>query len=187
MQPFSFKENILSRSVICILFGFAAGVAGIGALTQAFSPDGILLLVVPGILSLVLMVALFWFFYESFNNRQFIAITPEQISVRSRAHGSHIIQWHNLARVSETPLAMEKIRGVMPIIELMISYYLLIPLAPNNEKRSIFSLEARDGIQIVLREHLIYPHRLEQLRQAATLYAPVPSRTQLILKSNNQN
>lgn len=187
MQPFDFKETILIRSTVSLLFSFAAGVIAVGAFTQAFSSDGSPLFVLPGVVAVCVMLALFWFFVESYNSRQFVTVTPVQISSRSRVRGVQTIYWHDLAGVSETPFMIEKIRGIMPIVEIMISYYFLLPIPATSEKRALFNLQGKDGTRIVLREHLLYPYRLEQLRQAATLYSPALSRTQLILKSNTQN
>jgi len=187
MQPFDFKETILIRSTVSLLFGLAAGVIAVGAFAKAFSSDGSPLFVLPGLVAAGVMLTLFWFFVASYNSRQFVTVTPAQVSSRSRARGVQTIYWHDLAGVSETPFMIEKIRGIMPIVEIMISYYFLLPIPATSERRGLFNLAGKDGTRIVLREHLLFPHRLEQLRQATTLYAPTFSRTQLNLKSNTQN
>ena len=186
VEPLTFKENILIRSVVSILFGLAAGVVAAAAFTKIFT-DGGIVFIVPGLLALGLMLVLFWFFVASYNSRQYIAVTPQQLTARSRLRGEQTIYWHNLAKITETPLIIEKIRGIMPLVEIMISYYFLLPLPATSEKRGLLIFEAKDGNLISLREHLLYPHHLDQLRQAAASYAPVLSRSQLMLKSNTQN
>lgn len=187
MEPFTFKENILIRSVVSILFGLAAGVVCVAAFIKIFAADGSPVFLLPALLAALVAVSLFWFFGISFNNRQIVTVTSDSISSRSRTHGLLIVYWHNLARVSETPLVIDKMRGIMPLVEIMLSFYFMVPALGGNERRSLLSFEGKDGTRISLREHLVYPHRLDQLRQAAVLYAPLTSRSQLILKTNTQN
>lgn len=187
MEPFIFKENILSRVVVCGLFGLAGIVVAVACVVNVLGGDFNIVYVLPGLLGAILAVVLFWFVVASVRNRQIVSVTPDQISSRSQEHGEVTIYWHNLAKVNQSAIVPENLQGVMPVVEVLASYYFMLPLAGGSDRRGLINLEARDGTRLSLREHLIYPHRLEQLQQAIMLYAPTISRTQLILKINTNN
>jgi hypothetical protein len=72
----------------------------------------------------------------------------------------------------------------------MLSLYLNLPFLAGIERRANLVFEAGPDRVIALREHLIYPHRLDQLRQAIGRYAPPRSKAvpiELILKANTHN
>lgn len=187
MEPFTFKENILSRVVVCGLFGLAGVIVAIACIVSLLGDGFNFAYILPGLLGAIIAAILFWFVVSSVRNRQVITVTPDQITSSSRQRGSVTIYWHNLAKVNQSAIVPENLQGVMPVVELLASYYFMLPLAGSSERRGLINLEAKDGTRLSLREHLIYPHRLEQLQQAIMLYAPTISRTQLILKINTNN
>jgi hypothetical protein len=181
---FTFKENILIRSVVSLFFGASAAVVAVACLIKV--SDGVVWLV-PGIAAIALTVVLLIFAFNSWRYRQVINISPRGITSRSPGRGEIEIPWYEVESISEKELKGENLRRAMPGVEIMISMYMFLPLASGTERRALFIIQGRDERSIVLRSHLIYPHRLDQLRHAVDNYAGRASHAMKMLKLNLNN
>jgi len=182
----SFKENVLPACLVSTVFGIVTAVV---SLALFFKVSDNFLLLIPGLLLLALSFLLLRFALTSFLSRQIVTITPKSLTSRSLARGNIEINWPEVSKVSEEDLNLKlgKVAGIMPNLEIIMALYLPIPVINGVAGRSLLVIESRDERKISLRSHLLYPHRLEQLRQAISRYAPRSGSAARILKLNLNN
>ncbi len=188
-SSFKFKENVAIPSSVSFLFGLAALVIAVAAALKA--GDGLVWLVL-SLAALGLAGMLFYFVYISLRYRQIITVTPQEISSQSRAYGLKKIQWREITDIREVQTRIEKVRSAAPLVEVMLSLYLNLPFQSGGERRGLLQFEAGPERNIAIRQHLIYPHRLDELRQAIFRFAPTPARNREsdggeFLKINSNN
>ncbi|HEX2916307.1 MAG TPA: hypothetical protein VH186_36435 [Chloroflexia bacterium] len=184
-QPssFTFKENILIRCFVSLLFGIAAIVIAVATFLKVSS--GIAWLI-PALAAVLLALALFYFVVVSIRTRQIVSVSPQGIISRSRAHPEERIAWYEVTDIREVQNRVEKMRATMPLFEVMLSLYLNLPFLAGIERRALLVFEAGER-QIALRQHLIYPHRLDELRHAISRFAPSRNPANLFLDVNARN
>lgn len=170
--------------VVSTFFGLAAAVVTLACLIKIGDNP---IWLVPGLAAALLTVVLLLFAFNSFRYRQVISITPQSISSRSLGRGRIEIPWPEVEKVAEDELKGENVRRAMPGLEVILAMYINLPIASNGERRSLIVIKGSGERDIVLRSHLLYPHRLEQLRQAINSYAPRAGQGQRLLRLNLNN
>jgi hypothetical protein len=181
---FTFNENILIRCFICFFFGLAALVIAVAAaLKLGDGPDWIILFLAAVLLALFL----FYFIFVSIRYRQVITVTSQNLTSVSPALGTTQIPWRDITDIREVQTRIERARSAAPLVEVMLSLYFNLPFLAGIERRGLLVFEAGDKSRIEIRQHLIYPHRLDQLRQAIERYAPSRRQGEQYLKLNLNN
>ncbi len=183
-NSFTFKENVLIRGFICLFFGLAALIITVAALIKI--KDN-LLWVFPALGAGLFAFSLFYFLVNSVRQRQIVTVTPTEIVSRSRSAGIKRIAWQNITDIREVQTRIERVRSAAPLIEVMLSMYINLPFLAAGERRALLVFEAGPDNRIALRQHLIYQHRLDELRRAGLRYAPPRNPTENLLKVNSNN
>ncbi len=183
---FSFKENVLVPCVVSTFFGLAAAVVALACLLKVGEN---FFWLIPGVAAAALTVTLLLFAFNSLRFRQVVTISPQTITSRSLAYGSIEIPWRDVTKISREDMKGENMRRSMPGLEMMLAMYINLPLVSGGEQKAIILIEAEGANErrIALRSHLLYPHRLEQLRLAAERYAPDSSQGMKMLRLNVNN
>lgn len=181
---FSFKENVLVLCIVSAFFGLAAAVVTLACFIKVGDS---LVWLVPGLAAALLTLFLLLFSFNAFRSRQIVSITPQSIRSRSSARGEVEIPWHEVEKVAEDALKGENVRRAMPGLEVILAMYINLPIASNGEGRSLITIKGPGERTITLRSHLLYPHRLEQLRQAISRYAPQAGQGARLLRLNLNN
>ncbi len=184
LSSFNFKENILTRCFISFFFGVAAVVITVAAILKL--GDGLAWIVL-GVAAALLALSLFYFVIISVRNRQVINVTARDITSQSTAFGTIQIPWREITDIREVQTRIERVRSAAPLVEVMLSLYLNLPFLAGIERRALLVFEAGEDRRIEIRQHLIYPHRLDQLQQAIERYAPVRTQGEKFLKLNLNN
>jgi hypothetical protein len=181
---FNFKENVLVPCVVSTFFGLAAAVVTLACLLKLGENP---VWLVPGVAAGALTFVLLRFAFNSFRLAQSVEVTPQSIVSTSQARGRIEIDWREVRRVSEQALKGDNVRRAMPGLEIMLSMYINLPLASSGERPGLILIEGPDNQNIIIRSHLLYPHRLEQLRNAISRYAPGSSKGMQVLHLNLNN
>ncbi len=181
---FSFKETILVPCVVSSFFGVAAAVIALACFLK-ISENPIWL--VPGLAAVGIVIVLFRFAINTLRYRQVITINSDMISSQCWAKGEIKILWSDVDKVSEEEIKGENLRRAMPGLETMISMYINLPLAGGTFRKSRIIIQGVGGREITLRTHMLYPHRLEQLRHAISRYAPAGGLGAKFLRLNINN
>lgn len=166
-SSFSFKENMLTRVFVCFFFGLAAGILATAAFLKL--RDGLVWLIL-AVAASALMLSLFYLIFSSLRTARTVLVTPEGIAVRSRDEGEKYLAWREVQQVKEVQTRIEKVRSAAPLIEVMLSLYLNLPFMGGLERRGQIVIDGGVRGQIIIRQHLVYPHRLVQLQEAADRY-----------------
>jgi hypothetical protein len=183
-ETLTVKENILSRCFASFFFGLAAAVLAVAsALKLGDGPIWIILFVASASLAFIL----FYYILVSIRYRQVIEITSTALTSRSMALGTVQIPWYEILDIREIHNRFEQVRSAAPLIEVMLSLYLNLPFLVGIERRGTLLFEAENNRQIAVRQHLLYPHRLDQLRHAIERYAPPPRRPNAPFLNLNMN
>jgi hypothetical protein len=180
---FTFKENILIRGFISFFFGLAATVIAVAAALKL--GDGPVWIILFGA-AVLLALFLFYYIFVSIRYRQVITVTSRELTSISPALGATQIAWRDITDIREVQTRIERVRSAAPLVEVMLSLYFNLPFLAGIERRGLLVFEAGDK-RIEIRQHLIYPHRLDQLRQAIERYAPSRRQGEQYLKLNLNN
>jgi hypothetical protein len=184
MQPVSFKETILAR---VMFVGFFALMGSAITLALFLKTAESFFWFIPAVLVGALTLGLYYFIWVSFVTRQVINISPVEISVTSRKHGRSSIRWLEVLEVYEVQNKTDELRENMPGLELLLTYYIMLPQTTSGQKRGLIVLKGEDGTKISIRRHMLYEHRLNQLLQAIDFYTTYPDTPTSMLRANNHN
>ncbi len=184
MPESTFKETIITR-VMFVGFFILMGAAIVVALFLKVS-DGLIWLL-PALLVAALVGSMIYYLWSSYQNQQKITITPKGISVVSRQRSKVEILWSEVEDVHEVQSKSDELRETVPGIEVLLTYYIMLPSTSTGQRRGLLVLKARDGRKIAIRQHMLYDYRLEQLLQAIDIYAPLPDPASDALRTNTQN
>jgi hypothetical protein len=184
METTTFNETLLAR----VLFaGFFTLMGAATTLALFLKVADNFWWVIPALLVAVLEICLIYYIWYSFITRQRITITPQYLSAYSRKHGETKIKWLEIVEVYEAQNKADELRENMPGLELMLTYYIMLPQTTAGGKRGLLVIKAENGRKIAVRQHMIYDHRMNQLLRAIDLYTAYPDPTTEILRTNNQN
>lgn len=170
--------------VVSLFFALTSIVVALACLIKV--SDGLAWLI-PGLGAVALTLTLLIFAFNSWRYRQVVAVTSQSITSHSPGRGHVEIAWPEIENIREEELKGENLRRAMPGIEVIISMYMYLPLASDTEHRSLFIIQGKGAQSITLRSHLIYPHRLEQLRHALDNYAGRASQAMRMLRLDLNN
>ena len=184
MESTTFNETLLAR----ILFAGFFTLMG-GAVTYALflKVADNFWWVFPALLVALLEIGLIYYIWYSYSTRQRVTITPQYLSVYSQKRGETRIKWLEIVDVYEAQNKADELRETMPGLELMLTYYIMLPQTTAGGKRGLLVIKAEDGRKIALRQHMIYDHRMNQLLRAIDLYTAYPDPATQILRTNNRN
>ena len=182
-NSFTFKENILTRCFVSLFFGLAALIIALAGVLKL--KDG-LLWAIPTLAAAGLALVLFYYVVISVRSRQVVTVTPTTLTSRSLANGTTQIAWQDITDIREVQTRLERARSMAPLVEVMLSLYFNLPLLASGDRQALLVFEAGSE-KIGLRQHLIYPHRLDELRLAAIRYAPSRNGAERFLKVNTNN
>ncbi|MEI7556328.1 hypothetical protein [Candidatus Chlorohelix sp.] len=184
METSTFSETLLARilfSGFFILMGGAVTVALFLKVADNFW------WVFPALLVALLEIGLIYYSWYSYSTRQRVTITPQYLSVYSHKRGETKINWFEIVDVYETQNKADELREALPGLELLITYYIMLPQTTSGGKRGLLVIKAEDGRKIALRQHMIYDHNMHLLLRAIDFYTAYPDPTTEFLRSNNQN
>lgn len=142
---------------------------------------------IPAILASLVVLLMGYVIWASYQSRQHITITPQGISVSSRKRGETKMLWLEVEKVYEVQNKTDEIRDAYPGLELLLTYYIMLPNTTSGERRGLLILKAKDGRKIALRQHMIYDYRMDQLLETIETFAPTSDPNFEILRSNIQN
>ncbi len=172
------------RCFVSFFFGIAAILIAIAAAGKwADNPVWLIL----GLVALGLGLALFYNIYSALRFRQTVKVTPSSITAESPAKGTTRLAWRDITNIREVQSRVDKARSAAPLVEVMISLYFNLPFLADIQRRGLLVFEAGHAPAIAIRQHLVYPHRLDQLKQAIEQYAPARTQGEQYLKLNLNN
>jgi|GEM_PF-1945990 len=184
MQSISFSETVIARVLFIGFFTLMGGAIVVALLIKVGDNP---LWLIPAILAALVVLLLGYVIWASYNSRQHITITPQSISASSSKRGETKIRWLEIEKVYEVQNKTDEIREAYPGLELLLTYYIMLPNTTSGERRGLLIIKAKDGRKIALRQHMIYDYRMDQLLEAIDTYAPSSDPTTEVLRSNMQN
>lgn len=183
-EAFTFKENVITIIFVAGVFGLTALVIALAAFIKV--SDG-LIWALPGIVAAGVAVGLFYFVVNLIRSSQTITVTFHEITGKSIATGMRRIAWHDITDIREVQTRLQKARAAAPLIEVMVSLYFHLPGLATSDRRATLVFETQQGIVLTIRQHLVYPHRMDELRHAIIRYAPPRRQPLEFLKLNSNN
>jgi hypothetical protein len=166
-ETFTFKENMLNRVFISFFFALVSGIVALAAFVQL--GKGIVWAVL-GAAAIGLGLMLLYFIYSSLRSQRTVTISPQGIRSYSRAEGERSITWREMVSAKEVQTRTEKVRSASPMVEVMLAMYFNMPFMGGGERRGSLVYNGGERGIITVRQHLLYPHRLAQLREATERY-----------------
>jgi hypothetical protein len=166
-ETFTFKENMLNRVFVSFFFVLVSGIVALAAFVQL--SKGIVWAVL-GAAAFGLGLMLLYFIYSSFRSQRTVTVSPQGIRSYSRAEGERSLGWREMTSVKEIQTRTEKVRSASPMVEVMLAMYINMPFMGGGERRGSLVYNGGERGIISVRQHLLYPHRLAQLREATERY-----------------